>query len=61
MGKGSKRRQENFKKVQENWDIIDWDTDKNSFPKDVPCYICGSKPGESTEFKDFCALCGNRD
>lgn len=23
-GKGSARRKENFKKVQKNWDLIDW-------------------------------------
>ena len=23
-GKGSARRQENFKRIQENWDIIQW-------------------------------------
>jgi hypothetical protein len=23
-GKGSRRRKEDFRKVQENWDLIDW-------------------------------------
>lgn len=28
-GKGSKRREEDFKAVQDNWDFIDWNNKKN--------------------------------
>jgi len=29
-GKGSNRRPENFRKVQENWDAIQWSNSKNT-------------------------------
>lgn len=29
MSKGSKRRIEDFKKVQENWETIEWEYSKN--------------------------------
>jgi hypothetical protein len=36
-GKGSKRRQENFKKVQDNWDLINWSKKPNVKKKEPKC------------------------
>lgn len=35
-GKGSKRRQENFKQLQSNWDEINWTRKKKSDKKNKP-------------------------
>lgn len=43
MGKGSKRRQEDFKKVQSNWDFIDWKSKSKA---------------KSQSEKKWCAWCG---
>ena len=37
MGKGSSRRNEDFKKIQANWDEIDW-SNKSDY-----CFNCGAK------------------
>jgi hypothetical protein len=34
-GKGSKRRKENIKRINENWDLINWDKDNKSQKKDT--------------------------
>jgi hypothetical protein len=33
MSKGSKRRKEDFRKILEHWDIIDWGRDNNKDKK----------------------------
>ena len=37
-GKGSNRRKEDFRRVQDNWDEIDWGYTKGEY-----CFECGVK------------------
>lgn len=60
MSKGSKRRKEDIKKIWDNWVEIDWFDKKELEKPFYPCYICGSKENEPTDFKKFCSRCGNK-
>jgi rubrerythrin len=55
-GKGSKRRSENFKTIQNNWDEIDWG--KKVIPKWV-CSNCGYIKNKEEEI--VCWKCGKGD